>query len=268
MKRIQLFEFEDFTWLPKPIRTGMTNLIVVFHKMTGTSAVIAGLIEKVRSEHPFKQMVDLGSGSGGAMPEVVRQLNESTEEQPVHLILTDLHPHPDLVARFNKNGGDRISYHPESVDATSLRGELPGLRTMMNSFHHMPENKARAILRSAQESKQPMLIYEMAENNIPTWIWWLFLPISLSILIIMTLFMTPFVRPLSWQQLVFTYLIPVIPILYAWDGQASLVRMYTFKDVEELLKDLKQDDYRWEMGQAKKANGKKQGYYILGIPKR
>jgi hypothetical protein len=267
MKRIQLFEFEDFTWLPKRIRTGMTNLIVVFHKMTGTSTVIAELIRKVRSKYPFTQIVDLGSGSGGAMPEVVRQLNQSTEE-PLRLILTDLHPHPEVVAHFNQNDADLISYHPESVDATSLQGELSGLKTMMNSFHHMPPDKARAILQSAQESKQALLIYEMAENNIPTLVWWLFLPISLTILIVMTFFMTPFVRPLSWQQLVFTYLIPVIPILYAWDGQASLVRMYAFKDVEELLEGIKKEDYSWEMGQAKKENGKKQGYYIVGLPKK
>ncbi len=268
MKRIQLFEFEDFTWLPKPIRTGMTNLIVVFHKMTGTSNVIADLIEKVRSKHPFSQIVDLGSGSGGAMPEVIRQINENTEAAPLQLILSDLHPHPDIVARFNKDESKNISYHPDSVDATRLKDVPQGLKTMMNSFHHMPPDKARDILRSAQEKREPLLIYEMAENNIPTLVWWLFLPLSLAILIVMTLFMTPFVRPLSWQQVVFTYLIPVIPILYAWDGQASMVRMYTFKDVEELLKDIKQDDYSWEMGQAKKENGKKQGYYVLGLPQK
>lgn len=266
MKRIQLFEFEDFSWLPKPIRTGMTNLIVVFHRMTGTSAVIAGLIKQIRKRHRFSQIVDLGSGSGGAMPEVMRQLNGSGEEKPLRLLLTDLHPHPDLVARFNQDAADYISYHPEAVDATNLTQVPGGLKTMMNSFHHMPEDKARKILQTAQEGKQALLIYEMAENNIPTLLWWLLLPLSLTILVIMTLFMTPFVRPLSWQQIVFTYLIPVIPILYAWDGQASLVRMYTFNDVEKLLEGIKNDNYSWEMAPAKKANGKSQGYYILGLP--
>ena len=47
--------------------------------------------------------------------------------------------------------------------------------------------------------------------------------------------MTPLVKPLTWRQIVFTYLIPIIPICYAWDGQASLPRMYTMDDVEVLL---------------------------------
>jgi hypothetical protein len=43
--------------------------------------------------------------------------------------------------------------------------------------------------------------------------------------------------------------------------------MYTFKDIELLLKDFKNEHYTWEMDQAKKENGKKLGYYILGRPK-
>lgn len=42
--------------------------------------------------------------------------------------------------------------------------------------------------------------------------------------------------------------------------------MYTFTDIEYLLSDFKDDTYTWEMAQAKKANGKNLGYYILGLP--
>ena len=45
--------------------------------------------------------------------------------------------------------------------------------------------------------------------------------------------MTPFVKNLTLKQIIFTYLIPIVPLIYAWDGQASLVRMYTFKDIEK-----------------------------------
>lgn len=82
----------------------------------------------------------------------------------------------------------------------------------------------------------------------------------------MSLFMTPFVKPLTWKQLLFTYLIPIIPICYAWDGQASLVRMYTFKDIEYLLSNFKNHAYTWEMTHAKKNNGKNLGYFVLGLP--
>ncbi|MFK7771911.1 MAG: hypothetical protein AB8F94_07220 [Saprospiraceae bacterium] len=44
MKRLELFEFEDFPWFPKGIRTSMTNLIVIFYKMMGMSEVVSNLI--------------------------------------------------------------------------------------------------------------------------------------------------------------------------------------------------------------------------------
>ena len=264
MKRVQLFEFEDFSWFPAPIRTAMTNLIVVFHKMLGTGEVIAQLLSKIKTQLPFNQIVDLGSGSGGAMPLALKALNAENESNQVNLLLTDLHPNPKFIKRFDNL--PNINYHPHSVNATSLNETPKGLKTMANSFHHMPSDKARAILKSAFDNKEPLLVYEIGENKIPIVLWWLFLPISLSVLFVMVLFMTPFTKPLTWQQLVFTYLIPIIPICYAWDGQASIVRMYTFDDIEILLDGLKSDQYSWEMGQATKKNGKKIGYYLLGLP--
>jgi hypothetical protein len=168
--------------------------------------------------------------------------------------------------KFNSITSDNISYLNTSVDATNISKAPKGLKTMMNSFHHMRPKKARAILESAQRTHQPLLIYEMGDNNIPLLIWWLLLPISLVVLIILALFMTPFVKPLTWRQIVFTYLIPIIPICYAWDGQASLPRMYTLKDLELLLDGLGSENYTWEKGHAKKENGKKQGTYLLGLP--
>jgi hypothetical protein len=267
MKRIQLFEFEDFPWFPKMIRTGMTNLIVVFHQMMGTEEVIADLIRKTRMKYAFDQIVDLGSGSGGAMPEVIRRINEAGESAPLSLLLTDLHPNPELVKRINNDEEPAVTYFSTPLDATELGNAPAGLKTMMNSFHHMPPAAAKKILRSAQENKEPLLIYEMAENTVPTALWWGLLPLSLSILFVMALFMTPFIKPLRWPQLLFTYLIPLIPLCYAWDGQASSVRIYTFADIEGLLEGMRTDDYHWEMAPAEKANGKKLGYYVLGVPK-
>ena len=266
MKRVQLFEFEDLPWFPKVLRTGMTNLLLVFQKMIGTSDLIALLLKKARSKYNFDQIIDLGSGSGGVLPSIVEALNAENTSEPIQLLLTDLHPNPAIVQQFNTSKSSAIRYSESAVDATNLSTAPKGLKTMINSFHHMPPDKAKQILRSAQEQQEPILIYEMAENNIPTLVWWLLLPISLAILILMALFMTPLVRPLNWKQLVFTYLLPLIPLFYAWDGQASLVRIYTFQDIEELLRDFRSTNYTWEIAAAKTEKGKKQGYYIYGYP--
>jgi len=266
MKRIQLFEFEDFSWFPGWLRVCMTNLIVILQKGLGVPELLAGLIADVMKKKKLSHIIDLGSGSGGAMPEVLHSLHALEGLEEVTLTLTDLFPNSTMLKKFNTDTYDKISYHEASVDATNFETAPNGLKTMVNCFHHMPPKKARAILESAQRTKQPLLIYEMGDNNIPLLIWWLLLPISLIILIIMVLFMTPFVKPLTWRQIVFTYLIPVIPICYAWDGQASLPRMYTLKDLDQLLEGLGSGSFAWQKGHAVKKNGKKQGIFLLGLP--
>ncbi len=200
------------------------------------------------------------------MPEVMDSLHEIEGLEQVTLTMTDLFPSDEMLKKFNTDALDKISYLESSVDATNIATAPEGLKTMVNCFHHMPPKKAKAILESAQRTNQPLLIYEMGDNNIPLLIWCLLLPISLILLIIMVLFMTPFVKPLTWRQIVFTYLIPIIPICYAWDGQASLPRMYTLKDLDHLLEGLGSENYIWHKDHAKKKNGKKQGTYLVGLP--
>ena len=263
MKRVQLFEFEDFSWFPSWLRSSMTNLIVVLQKMMGTNHVIASHVSKILKDNNISSIVDLGSGSGGIMPNVLEILRDKKELKNCTLTMTDLYPNMSVVKRFNKaNKG--VVYSAKSVNATNFNSVPEGLKTMINCFHHMPPESAKKILKSAFENKQPLFIYELTENKMPLLLWWIMLPISLLILVIMTFFMTPFVRPLTWQQIVFTYLIPIIPIFYAWDGQASLPRMYAFKDIEELVNGLSSSEYEWEWGYLKDDKGKNKGTYILG----
>ena len=83
----------------------------------------------------------------------------------------------------------------------------------------------------------------------------------------MVLFMTPFVKPITWQQLVFTYLIPIVPILYAWDGQASMPRIYSMQDMDQLLEGLSTESYFWTKEQAQNEKGKTIGTFVIGLPK-
>lgn len=266
MKRVQLFEFEDQQWFPNSMRIALTKLIVVLHKMIGLGDVMTKLISDALKKSEKNQVVDLGSGAGGPMPEVMGKLAKSQEFGNVRMILTDLFPNKEAITTIERLGNTKLSFQKKPVDATHLEKAPEGLKTMINSFHHMNPTQAKQILHSAYKSKQPILIYEMAENKIPLLIWWLMLPLSFIVMIIMVLFMTPFVRPMTFKQIFFTYIIPVIPLFYAWDGQASMPRIYTLKDVDELLEGLSDDSYIWEKGPAKKENGKSLGYYLFGMP--
>lgn len=266
MKRIQLFEFEDLKYFPNSLRTGMTNLLATLTKILGIDQILESLVLKALSKTKSSTIVDLGSGAGGVMPHVLNLLHKNEQYKNLKLTLTDLYPNQDATKKYNNTSHSSISYCKDSVDATYFDQVPEGLKTMINCFHHMKPSDAKKILESAQRNKEPLLIYEMGENKFPLLVWVLLLPLSLSLLFIMALFLTPFVRPLTWRQVLFTYVLPVIPLCFAWDGQASLPRMYTFDDLDEMLKSIKTKDYTWEMGYGKNKKNKKFGTYLLGAP--
>ncbi len=263
MKRIQLFEFEDQTWFGTSFRIGLTNVLAVLNKLTGLDRLLAKELGQFLEETGEKEVFDYGSGSGGAMPDAFKILKKDFPE--LKLTLSDLFPNKKHVSAFNSGSDNAIHYAIKSVSAAETKTPRPGLKTLVNSFHHLPPDLAKEVLRNAQEQNDSILIYEMAQNKIPTWIWWITLPIGISLLIISALIFTPFVKKLSFHQLFFTYIIPVIPICYAWDGQASLPRIYAESDLKELLNTIGvKDGYSWEIRPAINEKNKPQGYVIKG----
>ena len=64
MKRVQLFEFEDFYWIPDGIRSSMTRLLTVLIKMMGINHIISKKVKTILEESNLTSVVDLGSGAG------------------------------------------------------------------------------------------------------------------------------------------------------------------------------------------------------------
>jgi len=50
------------------------------------------------------------------------------------------------------------------------------------------------------------------------------------------------------------------------DGQASLPRIYSPDDIEELLRGLDAKNYTWKMDHSLKENNRKRGIYVPGMP--
>jgi hypothetical protein len=176
------------------------------------------------------------------------------------LILSDLYPDRKTANKINGQQDNGINYLTTPMDATQVSAEIAGLRTMVSSLHHMKPSIAKEILKNARDSRQPILVFEISDNSPPVVLWWLAIPFAF----LATLFITPMVRPMTWQQLVFTYLIPILPLFIAWEGAVSNARTYTLEDMEILTEDLKSKDYMWEKGKIKGKGGNK--LYLLGMP--
>lgn len=258
MKRIHLFEFEDLNWFPNFIRVCMTRYLLLIHKLFGSHPVIKELLSKTLKETGENKIIDLCSGAGGPMIKAHQELRK--EEFPdLELKLSDLYPNLKAAEQINSDQLEGVQYVKDSVDATHPQKELDGLRTMVCSFHHMTKENAKAILKDAFDNKQSILIFEISDNSSPKALWWIGIPFN----ILMVLLLTPFVRPFSIQQFVFTYLIPILPLAIAWDGAVSNARTYSQKDLDILTSDLQSDDYVWEKGIVK---GKGNKLWLVGRP--
>src|SRR5262249_18021831 len=157
-----------------------------------------------------RKVVDLGSGGGGPIRGAVREV-ETALKEPLEVTLTDLHPNHRAAEQIERVSDGRIRYLRESVDASNPPPGLSGVRSMFAFFHHLRPALARAVLANAYERREPICIFEITDPSLTGILSCILMPIYVLLL-------TPFVRPLSVWQLFFTYVIPVLPLLIAWDG--------------------------------------------------
>lgn len=262
LKRIQLFEFEDLPWFPDWLRQHMTLYIVALHRLMRTQDLIAPLLKRCLDKSSRKTIIDLCSGAGGPMREVMQILRQAKGYEEVELTLSDLYPNKMAAAEVNQAAYAGIRYKAEPVDATNVDLALGGVRSMICSMHHMRPEVAQKILQDAASKNQPICVFEISDNAPPIWGWW----VGVFFGIFSVLFLTLLIRPITWRQLFFTYVIPILPLLIAWDGAVSNARTYTKKDLETLLSGIKSTNYKWDIGSFKTKGNPLSMLYLVGLP--
>ncbi len=146
------------------------------------------------------------------------------------------------------------------MDAKNVPKNLKGLRTQFLSLHHFKPKDAKQILQNAVDSNSAIAIFEAQERSIPSILAMFFSPISVLVT-------TPFIRPFKIGRIIFTYLIPIIPIVVLWDGVVSSLRTYSVKEMTELVNQLdNKDDFYWDINRIQSGPGAI--LYLLGTPKK
>ena len=257
MGRIHLFEFEDQDWFPTFLRNYMTDFLQFLSNKTGLFKPVVAIIEETLRKSNTATIIDLGSGGGGALVGLNQDLKKKIPD--LKIIMTDYFP--NLTAfEHTKKLADNFDYESEPVDARNVPSELKGLRTQFLSFHHFKPIDAKLILQNAIDSKSSIAIFEAQERSVPSILAMLFSPISV-------LLTTPFIRPLKLGRIIFTYLIPVVPLFVLWDGVVSSLRTYSIQEMNDLIELLKGNEkYNWEVGKLKSGPGKI--LYLIGTEKK
>jgi hypothetical protein len=257
MRRMHLIEIHDQNWFPGFLREQVTDYLQVLLNLVRAYQPIAHRLREALESAGSDQVLDLCSGAGGPWSWLCRAL-ERDGLPPIDVCLTDYYPHAKAFNRARVASHSRIHFLKDPVDARRVPAGLYGFRTFFSSFHHFPPGEARAILQDAVDHERGIGIFEVPGRYALTFLLVCLIPIA-------TLLIAPFVRPFNWSRLIWTYLIPVVPLVLVFDGIVSCLRIYSPRELRELTGRLSADGYHWDIGVEKKL-GRASVTYLIGYP--
>jgi len=255
VRRLHLLELEDQPWFPAVVRDLATDYLRFAQTATGMHKTMTPLIRGALASGHTTHIIDLCSGGSGPLIAVVDNLRQSGI--PATATLTDLFPNLPAFERAAAESNGAIDYISTAVDARAVPGELRGLRTLFNGFHHFRPADATAILADAVRANEPIAIFEFSRRSLGTLIPILFMPLFVWL-------STPFMRPMTWRRFLFTYPLPLVPFTCLWDGLVSQVRAYTIDELHELGGAAGRME--WRAGAVPIARGSGKLTYLIGVP--
>jgi ActR/RegA family two-component response regulator len=256
MARIHLFEFEDQVWFPSFLRNYVTDFLQLLSNKAKVYESVVDEIAEVTIRHGSNKIIDLGSGGGGGLLWLSGVLQKKIPN--LKITLTDLYPNISAF-EYTKSKSSVIDYSKQPVDATDVPTNLQGFRTQFLSFHHFKPAQAIQIIQTAVDSNQAIGIFEIQDRSLSSLLVMLFSPLSVMVI-------TPMIKPFNLGRIIFTYLIPIIPLVVLWDGIVSCLRTYSVDELHGLLSNVQyKDKFDWKIDKKKG----KAGFVILliGTPK-
>ena len=241
MGRLQLWEIIDQPWCPRAVREGVTEYLQIVAQLGRPYRLVAPLVRRALERTGSHEIVDLGSGTGGPWPGLLDELHADGGPS-VQVTLTDALPSDAMASRVEEAAAGRLRYHRAPVDARRVPSELTGVRTLFSAFHHFSPAGARAVLADAVRTRSGIAVFEMTHRSAwPVAAMLLTPPLALAAM--------PLVRPVRLSRLLYTYLLPVIPVVTTFDGVVSCLRTYSPSELRDLAVGVATEGYHWEAGE-------------------
>jgi hypothetical protein len=258
MRRFHLIEFEDYKWFPESVRDGITDYLRFFITTFNLYKPIVPYINEMLEKTGSDTIIELGSGGGGGIEKILKQLDEISSMKP-KVILTDFYPNLTAFKMIAGRSRGRIDCFPEPVDAANVPEKFKGVRTLFSAFHHFNREQAKDVLKDAVKKKSAIGIFDGAERKFRY-----ILGVIVSTLLF--IFLVPlFTEPFKFSRLFFTYIVPLIPLFALFDGIVSMLRMYTPEELLEIAREAGGNNFTWKSGKLKHKIG---AYvvYLIGYP--
>ncbi len=256
MRRREWFELHDHRLYPGFLRDLVTDALEAIWNYTNSYRVIVPRLRAAMEDASTHRIVDLCSGGGGPWIRLREQF-ATTEGFLISVSLTDKYPNERAWTRSSVAPG--VEFYSASVDARQIPADLEGFRTIFSTFHHFNPEAARAMLTDAVNRHQGIAVFEAAKCSFRR-------ALATAAVPFLCWRVTPRIQPFRWSRILWTYLLPVVPVTLFVDGVLSCMRAYSLEDLRELTEGLGGDDYRWEIGEQR--GGRIGITYLIGRPVR
>jgi hypothetical protein len=256
MNHMDLIEIHDHPRFPAFLRDLATDALEALWNFSNSYHPILPRMRRAIALAGNPQVLDLCSGGGGPWPRINHDL-ESAHQSSFRVCLTDKYPNSSAFERAHATSQGCITFEPRSVDAAHVPPSLTGFRTIFSSFHHLNPTEARDALRDAVLSRQGIGVFELARPALRT----VLINCSIPFLV---WFLTPKIRPFRWSRLLFTYVIPIVPLVLCFDGLVSCLRAYSHEELSEMIDSIPANAYKWELGE--ESSGLLPVTYLIGYP--
>lgn len=217
MRRRQVPQFISSKICPRFIKTLVAEFLSWFVVKANASKPFLPVINDVLTRTKTNSIINIELGVGGGIETITPFLNKGVDVKTLP------------IDEFNT--------------------KQSGLYLFVNSFHQLPPDKAKAILEQIADSGNPIVAVE--GNNDSLW-----QIVGMTVFVPLTVILSaPFVKPFRLDRLLFTYIIPILPLIILFDGCAALMKLYNPADLKELTSPIK--NYRWEYGKNDNRRGGK-----------
>ncbi len=255
LPRLHLFEFEDQPWFPHLLRVGITDYLATITERTQPYAPVLPTLVTAVAQTADPLIRDFCSGGGGPWPALFPSIASAVPG--THLELTDAFPNPQAMARFPANLA--VTYRSTVLEATSPWPVDASLATFFSAFHHFPPAQATDVLRQSSQTGTPVAVFEVTQRSVKALALMCVVPIAV-------LLMTPMIRPFRWWRLLFTYVVPLIPIAVWWDGVVSCWRTYQPDELMALAVRAAPSGMEWRVGEWSNVGQPLPVTYLTGTP--
>lgn len=257
MKRIKTKEIHERSWCPELFRDSLTEFLSIVWTM-GVYKQAIDKINRLVCAWKIKTIVDLCSGAGDYIPEVLKKIKSADENSEVVIYKTDLYPNK----RFFNTEDKQIKYWQKSLPADKAFDQFDALFCMFSALHHFDENELLKIFSHAAKNSKGFAFFDVSQRR-----WWtdiipnIFLPGMLWCV-------APFLKHFSWKHFIFIYLIPIIPVIVFIDGILSRMRAYKKEELQCLADRVTRNypDFHINITEHKLMGGMQKVTEIVGCP--